>query len=298
MKSGHSFATYKGLPSGVGDAYARCTMGTPISSLSFVASPASDDDAHVGDSDSPCTAKQDVFARVLAETGNAAAAYRKVYNVAERTLPNTVWVNAGRLAALPQVRARVRHYQDLATLDTIMSVRELFQHCVDIATADPNELSYVVHRCCRYCHGLDFEYQWKNEDEYIDAAAKVCEDPNAVMPHDRGGYGFSGALEPNPICPHCYGVGEAVTIIADTTKLTGKARKLYAGAKQDRFGCIEIKTHDQDKAREMVGRMLGAFNDKLDLRTPEERAKAEAKTRLPDNVTEEQAAKAYLTLLG
>ena len=91
----------------------------------------------------------------------------------------------------------------------------------------------------------------------------------------------TGALY--PAVRKAYTESDAVTIIADTTKLTGKARKLYAGAKQDRFGCIEIKMHDQDKAREMVGRMLGAFNDKLDLRTPEERAKSEAKARLPDN---------------
>jgi phage terminase small subunit len=269
---------------------------TRLSPLSTVASPEDDGHLAVGDT---LTARQDLFSRVLAETGNAAAAYRKVYATSDRTLPQTVWAAASRMAALPQVRARVRHYQDLATLDTIMSVRELFQHCVDIATADPNELSYVVHRNCRYCHGVNFGYQWKDEAEYIDACAKACEDTKgATLPTEAGGFGFQGAAEPNPICPHCYGVGEAVTIIADTTKLTGKARKLYAGAKQDRFGCIEIKTHDQDKAREMVGRMLGAFNDKLDLRTPEERAQAEAKTRLPDNVTEEQAAKAYLTLLG
>ena len=271
-------------------------METARHPLTTVAAP--DDDAYMAVGDT-LTAKQDLFARFLAETGNAAAAYRKAYSVGERTLPQTVWASASRVAALPQVRARVRHYQDLATLDTIMSVRELFQHCVDIATADPNELSYVVHRNCRYCHGVNFGYQWKDEAEYIDACARACEDPKApALPSEAGGYGFQGAAEPNPLCPHCFGVGDAVTIIADTTKLTGKARKLYAGAKQDRFGCIEIKTHDQDKAREMVGRMLGAFNDKLDLRTPEERAKAEAKARLPDNVTEEQAAKAYLQLLG
>lgn len=268
---------------------------TRLSPISTVASPEDDGHLAVGDTLTP---KQDLFARVLAETGNAAAAYRKTYATSDRTLPQTVWAAASRIAALPQVRARVRHYQDLATLDTIMTVRELFQHFVDIATADPNELCYVVHRNCRYCHGIDFNYQWKDEAEYIEAAARSCEDETATMPSEAGGYGFQGAAEPNPICPHCFGVGEAHTVVADTTKLTGKARKLYKGAKQDRFGCIEIQTHDQDKAREMIGRMLGAFNDKLDLRTPEERAKAEAKTRLPDNVTEEQAAKAYLQLLG
>lgn len=264
--------------------------------LSVVAAP--DDDGSANTADSPCTPKQELFARVLAETGNAAAAYRKTYAVGDRTLPTTVWAAASRIAALPQVRARVRHYNELATLETIVSVREALQWQLDIATADPNEIVRVVQRCCRYCHGVNFRYQWKDEDEYTAEAAKACEDPDATMPSDVGGYGYSGALEPNPICPHCYGVGLEQTIVSDTTKLTGKARKLYAGAKQDRFGAIEVKLHDQKAAWEMVCRMLGAFNDKLDLRTPEERAQAEAKTRLPDNVTEEQAAKAYLTLLG
>jgi phage terminase small subunit len=272
-------------------------METSRRNLAVVTTPAPDDDVHLAVGDT-LTAKQDLFARWLAETGNQAAAYRKAYNVHERTLPQTVWVCASRVAALPQVRARVRHYQDLATLDTIMSVRELFKHCVDIATADPNEIARVVHRCCRYCHGVDFQYQWKDEDEYIAECAKLAEDPKATMPSEAGGYGFNGALEPNPICPHCYGVGHEQVVIADTTQLTGKARKLYKGAKQDRFGCVEVFMHDQDKARELVGRMLGAFNDKLDLRTPEERAKAEARAKLPENVTEDQAAKAYLQLLG
>jgi phage terminase small subunit len=274
-------------------------MEKPRNVLSYVTTPADDDDAHLAVGDT-LTAKQDLFARVLAETGNQAAAYRKVYNVRPRTLPNTIWVNSGRIAALPQVRARVRHYQDIATLDAIMSIRELFQHCVDIATADPNEISRVVHRCCRYCHGHNFKYQWKDDEEFLDASIKYAEDkrPTGNAPSDEGGYGYTGHIEPNPICPHCYGVGEVHVVIADTTQLTGKARKLYAGAKQDRFGCVEVKLHDQDKAREMVARMLGAFDDKLDLRTPEERARAEAKTKLPDNVTEDQAAHAYLELLG
>lgn len=268
-------------------------MGTQRTDLANVAV---GDDAHLaGDT---CTPKQELFAKFLAETGNQAAAYRKAYNVGERTLPQTVWVNAAKVAALPCVRARVRYWQEQAALETVVSIREALQWQLDIATADPNEIVRVVHRCCRYCHGVNFRYQWKDEAEYIDECAKACEDPKAKMPSDEGGYGYNGALEPNPICPHCYGVGIAHTVVTDTTKLTGKSRKLYAGAKQDRFGAIEVKLHDQKAAWEMVCRMLGAFNDKLDLRTPEERAKAEAKTKLPDNVTEEQAAKAYLQLLG
>jgi phage terminase small subunit len=271
-------------------------METARHALAYVTTPAPDDDAHlVTDT---CTPKQELFAKWLAETGNQAAAYRKAYNVHERTLPGTVWASASRVAALPQVRARVRHYQERAALETVVSIREALQWQLDIATADPNEIVRVVARCCRCCHGRNFRHQWKDEAEFLDAQTKALDAGDAVMPSDEGGYGFNGSLEPNPICPACYGVGIEQTIIADTTKLTGKARKLYAGAKQDRFGAIEVKLHDQKAAWEMVCRMLGAFNDKLDLRTPEERAKAEAKTKLPENVTPEQAAKAYLQLLG
>jgi phage terminase small subunit len=275
-------------------------METSKADLARVLTPvAPDDDTHliaVGDL-TTLTLKQEAFARALAETGNAAAAYRMTYSVRERTLPQSVWAQASKLACMPQVRARVRQFQDDALLETILTVQQAFQYCVDVATADPNDIVRVVHRCCRYCHGHDYGYQWKDDLEYIAACAKACEEKDALMPSDSGGYGFNGALEPNPICPHCYGVGHEQTIVADTTKLEGKARRLYAGAKQDRFGAIEVKLHDQKAYMEMACRMLGAFNDKLDLRTPEQRAAAEAKTKLPANVTEEQAQRAYLDLI-
>lgn len=244
------------------------------------------------------TRKQEMFCLALAETGNAAAAYRKVYAVSDRTLPQTIWAAASRIAALPQVRARVRVLQDAAALESVYSIREAFLHCVEVATADPNDIVRVVARCCRYCHGHNFEYQWKDQNEFLDAQVKALDEMAKVIPTDSGGFGFNGALEPNPTCPYCYGVGHEQTIVTDTTTLTGKARKLYAGAKQDRFGAIEVKLHDQKAYMEMACRMLGAFNDKLDLRTPEQRAAAEAKAKLPDNVTEDQAAKAYLEMMG
>lgn len=268
-------------------------MNAPRTQLA-ITSPAPDDDAHlVGDA---LTAKQERFARAWAETGNKAAAYRIAYNVAERTTPNTVWVNASRLAALPKVQARHKEFTDQLALEDIMSARALFRWVVDIATADPNEIVRVIARNCRYCRGAGHNYQWKSSDEFLDACV-IALDNKTTPPNDSGGYGFNGALEPVPECSHCFGIGLEQTIIADTTKLTGKARKLYAGAEQDRFGCIKVKLHDQKAYVEMACRMAGAFNDKLDIRTPEERAKMEAKAKMPENVTAETAGKAYLELI-
>ncbi len=100
----------------------------------------------------------------------------------------------------------------------------------DIATADPNEIVSVRLGKCGSCYGGD-----------------------------------SDAREPDTLCEVCGGEGVPVVIIADTKSLKGAARKLYAGAKQTKFG-IEVKLHDQMKALENVARHLGMFNDKLTLK--------------------------------
>lgn len=263
--------------------------------LAVVTTPAPDDDAYAPSAG--CTPKQEAFAQAWASTGNKSAAYRIAYNVHPRTLPNVVWVSAQRVSELPQVIARYKVLVQQAALDTIMSVRELYALQVDIATADPTEVVKVVSRNCRYCHGDNYKYQWRDDEEYM-AACITALDAKQPPPLDEGGYGFNGAVEPEPTCPHCYGVGFEQKIITPSDKLTGKARKLYAGAFYGKEGRIEVKLHDQQKAAELAGRIAGAFNDKLDLRTPDERERAEQHRTLPANVTSETAAKAYLSLLN
>lgn len=260
--------------------------------LAYVVTPAPDDDSHVAAD--ALTAKQEAFAQAWARTGNKSAAYRIAYDVHPRTLPNIIWASASRLSMLPKVEARYKELQQQAALETIMSVREAFAWQVDIATADPTEISWVVARNCRYCRGVGHAYQWKDENEFITACV-VALDSQASVPSDSGGHGFNGALEPVCTCTHCFGVGYRETVIADTSTLSGKARKLYAGAKMDRFGAIEVKTHDQKAAWEMVLRMLGAFKD-ADLRTPAERANEDAgrRAKMAENITVDNAQKEYL----
>lgn len=260
----------------------------------FYSAPAPDDDADAVGINGGLTARQELFAQALASTGNQAAAYRIAYTVHERTLPQTIWSAASRLANFPPIRARVAELAEHASLETIMSLRQAFQWHVDIATADPQELVRVVHRACRHCYGVGHAYQWADDIEYLNATVKAL-DAEAAVPSDAGGYGYDRAQEPMLTCPHCLGLGEAETVIADTTKLTGKARKLYKGAKQDRFGCIEILMHDQTKHWELCLRMLGALKDNLDIRTPKERG--EVAPKLPEGVTADQAARFYLELV-
>jgi len=258
-----------------------------------VTTPAPDDDSALTTSN--LSAKQEAFAQAWAKTGNQSAAYRMAYTVHPKTLPNVVWAAASRLASLPKVEARHKELMQLATLETLMSIREFFAFQVDVATADPNEVVRVIARCCRNCYGKDFGYQWRDDVEYLQKSAEAL-DSKMNPPSDSGGFGYNGALEPNPICPHCYGEGHREVIVSDTTKLTGKARKLYIGAEQDRYGAIKVKMRDPQRAEEMIGRMLGVFKSELiDLRSPLEREQA---SRIADNITEETAGKAYLSLVS
>jgi len=247
--------------------------------------------------DGELTPKQERFAQVWARTDNQSAAYREVY-ASPDTTPATVWANASRIANLPQVKARYHVLHEEAANETLLSLREALQWQIDIATADPNELVRVVHRCCRHCHGVNHQYQWKNDDELFEAEVKALDQKLKTSPSAAGGFGFNPTLDPSPTCPHCYGQGIEHTLLADTSKLTGKARKLYAGAEQDRFGCIKIKMHDQSAAWDKILRMRGAYNDKLDLRTPQQRAEETQRAKLPDGLTIEDASKAYIDLLG
>lgn len=55
--------------------------------------------------------------------------------------------------------------------------------------------------------------------------------------------------------------------IKDTDELTEKQIRAISGIKEGKFG-IELKLNDKEKALELLGRHLGMWNDKLDIKTP------------------------------
>ena len=60
--------------------------------------------------------------------------------------------------------------------------------------------------------------------------------------------------------------GETVHI-KDTDSLSEQQIRAIAGIKDGKFG-IELKLNDKEKALELLGRHLGMWNDKLDIKTP------------------------------
>lgn len=210
------------------------------------------------------TEKQEGFAQCYALQGMTKAdAYRANYST-ETMDEQTVWSECVRTSKLPNVAARIQELiqQKREALDAEidMSVKKLFAEYVAIKSVDPNELTQVRAFCCRHCYGVDNRYQWR-EHEYL----KACEDAeraNLPLPDMSGGFGFKQAAAPNPECDECQGVGLSRVVALDTTRLSAGAKLLYRGAQQTKDG-IKVLFADKDKALEQIGRMLGAFNDKL-----------------------------------
>lgn len=154
-----------------------------------------------------------------------------------------------------------------------VSAEELKHRTWLIATADPNELSRVEARCCRYCHGEGFGYQWREAEfeKAVDGAEKGYrldakgKRITVELPDWQGGMGFNSTLDPHPDCPRCHGQGVKVTIVTDTRDLSEAGRALYKGAKVDRNGNIEVLMHDQQAARVFYAQLCGYQIDRKEL---------------------------------
>ena len=149
---------------------------------------------------------------------------------------------------------------DLAERNKITQDRVL-NRLWEMAQADPNELQRFIRVNCRYCWGLNHDYQW-TKGEYQTALhhAQITE---AKEPTCEGGLSFDRLKAPNPECPECRGQGVGYTYIADTTRVSEQAKLIYAGIKETQHG-IEIKMHDQLGALIKAGQHIGMFKERIE----------------------------------
>lgn len=73
---------------------------------------------------SEITPKQQAFALAYVETGNASEAYRRSYD-ASKMAPSSIWVEACRTLADPNVSLRVFELQEAAAERTLVTVESL-----------------------------------------------------------------------------------------------------------------------------------------------------------------------------
>lgn len=175
---------------------------------------------------------------------------------------------------------------------------DVLQKWFDLVNADPNELTSVIVGSCRFCHGTDHQYQWRDEAEFEEAQEDHFDLPDnervkKVAPVIGGGFGYKWRKEPHPDCPRCDGLGRSRTVIRDTTKLSPAARALFAGVKETQHG-VEIRMHDQMAALLNLAKHLGMFPNKVELSGKDGKPIETINT----NMTPQEAAEAYAGTLG
>lgn len=177
--------------------------------------------------------------------------------------PQSARVAATRLMKDPEVREAIAKAQAERAAKLEITADMVVERLWAIATADPNDLTQYRRTACRYCHGVGHAFQWVDEAEWHTACQRA-EKRHQPKPDNAGGYGFSEHGEINPHCPRCNGEGTGQAFFADTRRLKGSAKLLYAGVKEGRDG-TELKMHDQQAALRDVAKLLGFFKDKVEL---------------------------------
>lgn len=182
---------------------------------------------------------------------------------------------ASELLALPEVADQVAKATSERAARVGIETDDILRRMHAIATADPRELISLHRCCCRFCYGIDNQYQW-TPNELREANKAHARDVDACagdkdklakleVPDAAGGTGFNPYNDPNPRCPECFGEGVERVVPKDTRDISPTAMMLYAGVKTTQNG-LEIKMIDQASMLKNVGQHLGMFTKKVELK--------------------------------
>jgi hypothetical protein len=164
--------------------------------------------------------REETFVQIYAVEGDPAGAYRRAF-------PDVI-KGAQRLATnllnRIEVRARLREHQEaISKIPSAKSATRLIFELEEMCDADPNELIQVTYRPCLGCY------------------------PAGII-----------LDEPNSDCTACAGQGDRVVVLADTTKVSAGARRLFKGVELDQWGHVKkLLLHDQMAARVELHKLKG-----------------------------------------
>lgn len=215
----------------------------------------------------PLSEKEKVFVREYLACLNASQAYRKAFNYKGKNAN----VLGPQLLAKPSVSAAIAAKQAVVLEKLDLKADDVVERYTRIALADPGELTQHRIGSCRFCHGIDHEFQWKTPREFRKALLeaelrlpkKATRKQKEALPSDEGGFGYDLTRDPNPDCPECNGLGVPYVTFADTTKLSDDARLLFEAVEQTNTG-LKLKITDRAKALEAVAKHLGVLKDKVE----------------------------------
>lgn len=203
--------------------------------------------------------KQQLFIEeYLVDLNGTQAAIRAGY------APKSAATTAAKLLKTPAIKDAIKTQQEKLTDEIGITQKEVLQQLINIAHSDPNEISELRRVPCRFCYGKNHLYQWRTKREFQDAYDKAVAQDLAVLPNNKGGFGYTVKKDPNPKCPECDGYGIERLYLNDTRKLSTGAKSLLKRARITKDG-LEIEIHDQMSALTNLAKHLGMFTEKIDI---------------------------------
>lgn len=228
---------------------------------------------------SPLTPKVQRFIdEYLIDLNGAAAAKRAGYSA--RTAKEIAYELLGKPAVAEAIAAAKADRSKRVQVDQDAILRNLLA----AAHADRNGLTEFRRVCCRYCHGIGFQYQRtpgemaRDKAEHARRQAEHKADPKKPSPgrfQPQGGVGYHKLRDPNPDCPECFGEGIGETFFKDTRKLEPEQRAIFEGVEQTREG-LKFKTMGRAEANALLMRHEGMLQDKVDHTTKGDKLPASA----------------------
>lgn len=201
-----------------------------------------------------------------------------VYNVASETLRK------------PEVMAAVRGALEERCRALQVEQNDVARYWYEVARADPRELTQYVYVPCRYCYGVDHQYQYTDGEmraarqEHMITQLKLRTEDRVEF-DELGGPGYTrnrypmrgpdwfervartyAAIE-RPVpeglaanadhsCPECWGDGVGCVWISDTRHLSPAAARLFNGVRVTR-DAVEVKVLDRFDAMEKFEQLTG-----------------------------------------
>jgi phage terminase small subunit len=207
------------------------------------------------------TTQEERFCREMARHGDPLLSIRVAYSVPTAS-NREARQRSEVLLAREDIQARVTDIvTQVASLSSI-SVATVMTHWWNLALADPNEVVQYRRNCCRYCHGLNNEYQW-TEGEYWSAVAKAV-DNDKPQPERAGGFGYDLSRGPSPDCGECAGEGLGEMHIPDTRLMSERGKLLFDGIEISKAG-VKVKLNSRTDAMNNIAKFLGMYQERVDV---------------------------------
>lgn len=115
--------------------------------------------------------------------------------------------------------------------------------------------------CCRYCHGMDHDYQFTLNEWRVARGSHILAQMKKPQRDrkefdERGGIGFDRTLPPHPECPECNGLGINYPMVIDRDKLTPAQRAAMDEVRVMKDGSVSLRMRDRSRAMENLQKLL------------------------------------------